>query len=213
MTLTPSEKFELDGLYVKFVGPLPADSAVPVSAFSAAVFLPTPAAIAAFAARFGLTAVDLTGDNAEQAASTAKDPGLDIPWPRIAPLPTPLTLDAVEEYAGMGYRPDGTHAVSSKAMFGKFRHVVELLAAPECNTSDAANKILTGAGDAEPKAVCISLLTGLITFPQFGSPSYRLAPGEQGSIATPDDVIAKLTALPPPAVPYDPKAPGPGGRL
>ena len=209
MTITDSQI--LNELYVKFIlgGVAPAAP----SAFTANVFLPGPAAISAFAARFKLSVASLAGDEPEQAAVTGKDPSLNIPWPRVAPLPTPLVVADVEEYAGMGFLPDGTHAVCSKAMLGKWRHIVELLAAPECNTSDAANKILTGAGDAEPKAVCISLLTGLITFPQFGSPSYRLAPGEQGSIATPDDVIAKLTALPPPAVPYDPKAPGPGGRL
>jgi hypothetical protein len=208
MTLSMSEK--IDALYAKFV---PEGAATTPSAFTANVFLPGPAAIAAFAARFKLSVASLAGDEPEQAAITAKDPALDLTWPRIAPLPTPRVVADVEEYAGMGFLPDGTHTVSSKAMFGKFRHVVELLAAPECNTADAANKILAGAGDAEPKAVCISLLTGLITFPQFGSPSYRLAPGEQGSIATPDDVIAKLTEIPAPAQPYDPKAPGPGGRL
>jgi hypothetical protein len=209
VTITDSQI--LNELYVKFIlgGVAPAAA----SAFTANVFLPGPAAIAAFAARFKLSVASLAGDEPEQAAVTAKDPGLEIPWPRIAPLPTPLVTANVEEYAGMGFRPDGTHTVCSKAMLGKWRHSVELLAAPECNTSDAANKVLTGAGDSAPKAVCLALLTGLIDFPQFGSPAYRLQPGDQGDISTEDGVIAKLTEIPAPAQPYDPTKPGPGGRL
>jgi hypothetical protein len=211
--MSPSQAEEIDALYTKFI--LGKDPAAPASTspFAANVFLPTPAATTAFAARFGLALADLTGDNAEQLAIAAKDPSLDIPWPRIAPLPTPLVTADVEEYAGMGYRPDGTHAACSKVKLGQWRHSVELLAAPETNTAEKANVILTGAGDSEPKAVCLALLTGLIDFPQMGSPSYRLQPGDQGSISTEDDVIATLTAIPAPAQPYDPNAPGPGGKI
>jgi hypothetical protein len=211
--MSPSQAEEIDALYTKFV--LGKDPTIPASAspFTANVFLPAAPAIAAFAARFGLTVASLSGDAPEQQAVAAKDPSLNIPWPRIAPLPTPLVTANVEEYAGEGFLPDGTHTVCSKTKLGQWRHVVELLAAPECNTADAANKILTGAGDSEPKAVCLALLTGQIDFPQMGSPSYRLQPGDQGDISTEDGVIAKLTAIPAPALPYDPNAPGPGGKI
>jgi hypothetical protein len=209
--MSPSQAEEIDALYTKFI--LGKDPTAPASPFTANVFLPGSAAITAFATRFSLSAASLAGDAPEQAAVTANDPSLNIPWPRIPPLPTPLVTANVEEYAGMGFLPDGTHVACSKAMLAKWRHSVELLAAPECNDSDKANKVLTDAGGSEPKAVCLALLTGLIVFPQFGSPAYRLQPGDTGDISTEGGVIAKLTALPAPAAPYDPNAPGPGGKI
>jgi hypothetical protein len=198
---------EIDALYQKFVlGTNPVAAPPGGTVFVPEVFAPTPAAVAAFAARFGLTAADLTGDNAEQAAVTARNPEDEIPWPRIAPLPTPLKQNAVEEYAGECYRPDGTHAPCSKTTMAKWRHSVALLLSPDTNTSDKANAVLTGAGNAEPRAVCTALLTGLVKFPTMGNVTY---PG----FATPDDVIAKLAEIPPPATPYDPSKPGPSGRL
>jgi hypothetical protein len=203
MSLSMSEK--IDALYAKFVSSTdaPTSPPTPPAPSSASSFMPSAAAIAAFAARFGTSAAWLMGDAPEQAAVTAQDPGLELAWPRIPALPTPLVLADVQEYASMGYRPDGTHAKGSKAAFANCRRLVALFAAPEVDTAAKADAIITGAGSAEPAAVAMSLLTGLVAFPSFQSPHY---PG----YVTPADVVAALTALPAPAEPFDPSKPGPG---
>jgi hypothetical protein len=195
-----SEK-ETHELWVKFVGPTPPTPAVPKPPVTpAAVFMPSAAETAAFAAEFGLTAASLTGDAPEQAALTAADQTALIPWPRIPALTAPYDLAAVQRYQGQGYRPDGTHSPVSKADFNAARHLVALLAAPETNTPAQIEAILTGAGAAKPAAVAGALLNGLVPFKGLGgSPSY-------GGWLTPEDVIAALTALPAPEV-VDPSKP------
>ena len=173
-----------------------------VGAFNPTFYDPTPVQQAAFALRFGLKAEDLTGDNAAQATVTATDPELGLPWPTIPPAT--LGLNAVEEYAGYSFRPDGSHAPCSKRLMGKWLNAARLIAAAP--TADAANRVLDGAGACDPYAVILALMTGLVTFPTFSSPTGG------GAHATTDAVIAALTAIPTPSVSPASGTPGPSGR-
>jgi hypothetical protein len=184
-------------------GPVVTPAPVP-GAFNPTFYDPTPVQQAAFAARFGIKAEDLTGDNAAQTAVTATDPELGLPWPTIQSLGASPNLNAVEEYAGYSFRPDGSHAPCSKRLMGKWLNAARLIAAAP--TADAANRVLDGAGACDPYAVILSLMTGLVTFPTFSSPTGG------GAYATTDAVIAALTAIPTPSVSPAAGTPGVSGR-
>lgn len=216
MPLTTIQQASADKLVAAFgdfmtsVGgpsPTPAPAPLPAPASLHPVdprFDPTPQDYADFAAAVGLSVDDLHGTNAAQAAITAKDWGLQIPWPTIKAIANP-TQEQMKDCAAFGYNSfTGRHHVSSKFMFDRWRHTALLLAA--ATTADQANWVLDGVSGADQMVAIIWVLVGGVgEYPTFGSPVYNGPsdwPGLMAALANPPWEQA--------SAPVDPSKGGPG---
>jgi hypothetical protein len=123
-------------------------SVPPVPAPVAGWWNPTAAQYTTFAARFGATAA---------AFAPVPDDQPSLGWSTLPPVTA--TADILE-YAGYGYGPDGKQRLYHVGKFTAARAACDQIAA--ATTPDQANAAVAGAGNADPDAVRLSLMTGLV---------------------------------------------------
>ena len=107
---------------------------------------PTTAQYSAFAARFG-PAISPVADTVDATNVFAVLP------------PVTATADILE-YAGYGYGPDGKQRLFHVGKFTAARAACDQITA--ATTPDQANAAVAGAGNCDPDAVRLSLMTGLV---------------------------------------------------